>query len=83
MARRMVCVFPGQGSQFVGMGRELWEADAGVRGLFEEANAVLGYDLQGLCFEGPEEELRLTQNTQPAILVHSVATWMHLRKRGL
>ena len=83
MDRRMVCVFPGQGSQFVGMGRELWEADAEARALFEEANAVLGYDLQGLCFEGPEEELRLTQNTQPAILVHSVAMWMHLKKRGL
>ena len=82
MARRLVCVFPGQGSQFVGMGKELWEADADARGLYEEANAVLGYDLQGLCFEGPEQELRLTQNTQPAILVHSVATWMHLRKQG-
>ena len=78
----MVCVFPGQGSQFVGMGRDLWQKDAEVRGLFEEANAVLGYDLQSLCFDGPEDELRLTQNTQPAILVHSVATWMHLRKRG-
>ena len=83
MARRIVCVFPGQGSQFVGMGRELWEADAEARELYEEANAVLGFDLQGLCFEGPEDELRLTQNTQPAILVHSVATWMHLKKRGL
>ena len=83
MARRMVCVFPGQGSQFVGMGRDLWEMDAEVRGLFEEANAVLGYDLRSLCFDGPEDELRLTQNTQPAILVHSVATWMHLRTRGL
>ena len=83
MARRMVCVFPGQGSQFVGMGRDLWEMDAEMRGLFEEANAVLGYDLRSLCFDGPEDELRLTQNTQPAILVHSVATWMHARKRGL
>ena len=83
MARSIVCVFPGQGSQFVGMGRELWEADATARALYEEANAVLGYDLQGLSFEGPVEELRLTQNTQPAILVHSVATWMHLKKRGL
>lgn len=83
MARRMVCVFPGQGSQFVGMGRDLWEADEDVRGLYEEANTVLGYDLRSLCFDGPEDELRLTQNTQPAILVHSVAGWMHLKKRRL
>ena len=83
MARSIVCVFPGQGSQFVGMGKDLWESDADARGLYEEANSVLGYDLQGLSFEGPEEELRLTQNTQPAILVHSVATWVHLKKRGL
>lgn len=83
MARRMVCVFPGQGSQFVGMGRDLWEVDDDVRGLFEEANAALGYDLRSLCFDGPEDELRLTQNTQPAILVHSVAAWMRLKKQRL
>lgn len=83
MAKRLVCVFPGQGSQFVGMGRDLWEVDGEVRVLFEEANAVLGYDLRTLCFDGPEDELRLTQNTQPAILVHSVAAWRHLKKRGL
>ena len=83
MARRIICVFPGQGSQFVGMGKDLCEADVEVRGLYEEANEVLGYDLQRLCFEGPEDELRLTQNTQPAILVHSVATWTQVVKRGL
>ncbi len=83
MARRIICVFPGQGSQFVGMGKDLCEADAEVRGLYEEANEVLGYDLQRLCFEGPEDELRLTQNTQPAILVHSVATWTQVVKGGL
>ena len=65
------------------MGKDLCEADAEVRALYEEANEVLGYDLQRLCFEGPEDELRLTQNTQPAILVHSVATWTQLAKRGL
>lgn len=83
MARRIICVFPGQGSQFVGMGKDLCEADTEVRGLYEEANEVLGYDLQRLCFEGPEDELRLTQNTQPAILVHSVATWTQVLKGGL
>ena len=82
MARRIICVFPGQGSQFVGMGKDLCEADAEVWALYEEANEVLGYDLQRLCFEGPEDELRLTQNTQPAILVHSVATWAQVVKGG-
>jgi [acyl-carrier-protein] S-malonyltransferase len=82
MTTRIVCVFPGQGSQFVGMGQELWQADAEVRALYQEANEVLGYDLQRLCFEGPEDELRLTENTQPAILVHSIASWTALRKRG-
>jgi [acyl-carrier-protein] S-malonyltransferase len=65
------------------MGKDLFESDAEVRALYEEANAVLGYDLQRLCFEGPEDELWLTQNTQPAILVHSVAMWTRLAKRGL
>jgi [acyl-carrier-protein] S-malonyltransferase len=82
MAERLLCVFPGQGSQFVGMGKALCKADADVRALYEEANDALGYDLQQLCFEGPEEILRLTQHTQPAILVHSVAAWTLLTKRG-
>ena len=83
MAERLLCVFPGQGSQFVGMGKDLCEADADVRALYAEANDALGYDLQQLCFEGPEETLRLTQHTQPAILVHSVAAWTLLAKRGV
>jgi [acyl-carrier-protein] S-malonyltransferase len=82
MTARIICAFPGQGSQFVGMGKELFAHDAEVRALFAEANAALGYDLQRLCFEGPEEQLRLTQHTQPAILLHSVAAWTVLRKRG-
>lgn len=81
MTTRIVCVFPGQGSQFVGMGKDLWETDTDIRALYQEANDVLEYDLQRLCFEGPEEELRLTQNTQPAVLVHSIAAWTVLRKR--
>lgn len=81
MAPRLICVFPGQGSQFVGMGQDLCAADVDVQTLYQEANAALGYDLQRLCFEGPEEELRLTQHTQPAILVHSMAVWTLLRKR--
>jgi [acyl-carrier-protein] S-malonyltransferase len=83
MTARIICAFPGQGAQFVGMGQDLYDRDADVRALYAEANAALGYDLQRLCFEGPEEQLRLTQHTQPAILVHSVAAWTLLRKRGL
>jgi [acyl-carrier-protein] S-malonyltransferase len=63
------------------MGQELWEVDVDVQALYQEANDVLGYDLRRLCFDGPEEELRLTQNTQPAVLVHSVAMWTMLAKR--
>lgn len=83
MATRIICAFPGQGSQAVGMGQDLWEADAAVKTLYQEANDTLGYDLQRLCFEGPEEELRLTQNAQPAILVHSIAAWTLASRRGL
>ncbi|MGE3536988.1 MAG: ACP S-malonyltransferase [Candidatus Tectimicrobiota bacterium] len=83
MSTRMICVFPGQGSQAVGMGHDLWAADAAVRALYQEANEALGYDLQRLCFEGPEDALRLTQNAQPAILVHSLAAWTLASRRGL
>src|SRR5215813_9517492 len=83
MATRIVCVFPGQGAQAVGMGKDLWEADDAVKALYQEANDVLGYDLQRLCFEGPEDELRLTQHAQPAILVHSIATWTLVSRHGL
>ena len=83
MATRIVCVFPGQGSQAVGMGQDLWEADDAVKTLYQEANEALGYDLQRLCFEGPEDALRLTQNAQPAILVHSIAAWTLVSRHGI
>jgi len=66
-------VFPGQGSQFAGMGKDLAENFSAARQIFEEANDALGFDLAALCFNGPEEDLKLTTNTQPAILTVSVA----------
>lgn len=83
MSERLICVFPGQGSQFVGMGKDLCDADADVRSLYDAANEALGYDLRQICFEGPEETLRLTQHTQPAILVHSIAVWTQLSRQGI
>ena len=67
-------VFPGQGSQYVGMGKDFSDRFPAAREVFEEANEALGYDLAALCFQGPEEDLKLTANTQPAILTASVAT---------
>ncbi len=63
-------LFPGQGSQYVGMGSDWYEADAEARAMFDAANDILGFDLRKICFEGPEQELRQTKNTQPAIFVH-------------
>lgn len=68
-------VFPGQGSQYAGMGKELAENFPVARRVFEEASDAVGFDLAGLCFNGPEEDLRLTTNTQPAILTASIAVW--------
>lgn len=76
-------VFPGQGSQYAGMGLDAFESDPSARAVFEEADDVLGFGLSRLCFEGPEEDLRLTENTQPAILTVSIALWRALRDRGL
>jgi len=79
---RVVLLFPGQGSQFVGMGKSLHDASAAARRVFEEADAALGFSISRLCFEGPEEELKATANTQPAILTHSVAAWRDLAARS-
>jgi len=76
-------LFPGQGSQIVGMGRDLAEHHAVARITFEEADEALGFKLSQLCYEGPEEQLRLTENTQPAILTVSVAAWRVLQEKGL
>lgn len=69
----LALLFPGQGSQYVGMGRELAQAHPAAARTLEEADDVLGFSLSGLMVEGPEEELRATRNAQPAILAHSIA----------
>ena len=75
-------LFPGQGSQRVGMGRELAEAQPAARRVFEEADEVLGFELSRLCFEGPEDALQLTENQQPAILATSIAVYRCLEQGG-
>ena len=70
---KVAFVFPGQGSQKVGMGLGAYEASDAARAVFDEADAALGEPLSRLCFEGPEEDLKLTANTQPAVLATSVA----------
>src|SRR5580700_409887 len=76
-------LFPGQGSQVIGMGKELAEKYSIARQTFEEADETLGYKLSQLCFEGPEDRLRPTEITQPAILTVSVAAWRILDQKGL
>ncbi len=76
-------LFPGQGSQSVGMGRGLYEAFPAVKAVYEEASSILGYDVAQLCFEGPVERLNLTEHTQPALLVSSAAALKALEPAGL
>src|SRR6266851_2652146 len=80
---RIAFLFPGQGSQTVGMGKELAGNYPVARRTFDEADEALGYKLSQLCFEGPEERLKLTEITQPAILTASVAAWRVLQEKGL
>lgn len=74
-------VFPGQGSQFVGMGRDLYASSPAARAIFDEADKVLGYSLSKICFEGPEEKLNDTEFAQPAILTVSMAYLEALREK--
>ncbi|MCF7833200.1 MAG: ACP S-malonyltransferase [Candidatus Marinimicrobia bacterium] len=79
---KTVFIFPGQGSQSVGMGKDLYEHSRLAKDLYEKANDVLGYDLTTLCFEGPEDKLKLTENTQPAILTTSIALLKLFQQRS-
>ena len=82
MEHHTAYVFPGQGSQFAGMGRDIAERFPAARRVFDDVDAVLGFSISRLCFEGPDEELKLTQNTQPAILTVSSAIHAVLEERG-
>lgn len=79
----LALLFPGQGSQYAGMGKLLSEQYEEARQVFEEADSVLGFPLSELCFEGPEEELKKTENTQPALLTVSIAAYRVLEKHGI
>lgn len=80
---KLALIFPGQGSQQVGMGKSLSDQFPLARTVFTEADEALGFGISDLCFNGPEDELQLTANTQPAILTASVAAWRVLAEKGI
>ncbi len=81
--KTIALLFPGQGSQYAGMGRALADAYPAVADVFQQADEVLGIPLSGLCFSGPEDDLKLTANTQPAILTTAIAALQALRAAGV
>lgn len=80
---KIAVLFPGQGSQFIGMGREFAEADAEAMAIFKMADAVCGKDLKALCFDGPLEELTLAVNLQPALTAVNLVCWQAVQKAGI
>jgi len=81
--KKTAFIFPGQGSQTVGMGKELYERFATAKAVFDAADAALGFSITNMCFDGPEDELRKTFNTQPAILTVSIALYEVLKEQGI
>jgi len=80
---KVAFVFPGQASQYPGMGKELAEMYPSAKAVFDEADKALGFSISKMCFEGSEDDLKLTANTQPAILTCSIATYRVLEEKGL
>jgi [acyl-carrier-protein] S-malonyltransferase len=80
---KIVFLFPGQGSQFAGMGKALAAGFPAAARVFEEADGALGFEISKLCFEGPDDALKLTENTQPALLTVSIAAFEALKEKGL
>jgi len=80
---RTAYVFPGQGSQYVGMGRDFFENFTLASEMYEKANSILGYELSAICFQGPEETLKETRYTQPALYIHSMIVATLLKEKGI